>query len=639
MNALARLEDCLAQGLEVSVDALGGVDQILADAETLVASPFLDILVEMVGGGEEATRDALFPFLVDGFVKAADPTAFRDALSILIDSEVLRPHISGSLVLGLTGKIQDRGTDRAAHLAAFALEGLFRLALEGIIAKHRPLLELSELMPSERGMFARHAAKLAGAAYHVWREDDLLAMLERFLSHDEAQGEAAFELGLAYLAKALDGADMDTVLAGLDTARVMFTEAREADEDRADASAYCSAIELISGFAVGRAADELQPALEAMTIAVRDRNALLGIGTLPQWLAPRFDRDTQWFELSQAVQQAARDLSRPSWLNAATTMEAVLGVYEAQCTVGSGIGSLVSPRIEAAFVREIGLAAHLDDLLDEGKWEPIYRPAALKLRAALNDVRQSGAGPGKDAENERFPLLTRVLHDETPIEQIPDKMAQRLEDALTIRNRPPDELANPALHRVFATLRQELTASSEYIGDTQRAFDSVLLQILLFCADRQDAERRDLGPRGNYRFVQNPSEADLQSDLRDFLKGNLIGAQVLNEVRGVGTGRTDIYLAIGGITIIIELKLHEGEFTPDSARRYHSQAVSYQSTNVRLGFLGALEVMDRNDAVPSIGECLWHTAYAPSGGTLARHLIVFRVPGRLIPPSSRRRGI
>ena len=185
-------------------------------------------------------------------------------------------------------------------------------------------------------------------------------------------------------------------------------------------------------------------------------------------------------------------------------------------------------------------------------------------------------------------------------------------------------------------LRDQLSDSSEYKGEVQRSFDAVLQQILIFCADRQNADIRDLGTRGDYLRVRDPSEADLQSDLRDFLKGNLVGAEVLTEVRGVATGRTDIYIRLGGPAFVIELKKHIGEFSPEAAKRYVAQVTSYQATNVKLGFLGALELVDRSGPVPSIEECLWHSAYIPEGGALGRHLIVFRVPGRLKSPSALR---
>ncbi|CAM3003331.1 hypothetical protein SAMN04488021_12556 [Paracoccus aminovorans] len=315
-----------------------------------------------------------------------------------------------------------------------------------------------------------------------------------------------------------------------------------------------------------------------------------------------------------------------------------IDIYDASCSIahGDGLRSVLRPRVEASFLRERGLAAHLNDLLSEGQWPDAQRTIAQDLRARLDEAYRAGVGPGKAGENEQYPLLARILPCGTSTEQIPSDMARSIEAGLASHVAHSSVLANPVLQRVLVSLRDKLSTSSEYTGEVQQEFDAVLQQILMFCSDRQNAEIRDLGARGTYLRAPDPSEADLQSDLREFLKGNLVGAEVLSEVRGVSTGRTDLYVSLGGPAFVIELKKHEGAFSPETAKRYQAQATSYQAANVRLGFLGALELVDRPGPVPSIEECLWHSAYVPEGSALARHLIVFRVPGRLKSPSSLR---
>lgn len=638
MSALDLLEARLAEGKPVTIDDLGGVDGILADADRLQSAPFLDVLADMIGAAPSTEAALLHDFLVGGFALASDPQSFRDAIDQLVRSATLRASIAQSVVAIFTRRIRERGSGREALIAAYALEGLFRLALEGVVTRHRPLLELAEVAPDVPGPFAQHVAKIGGAAFHVWGDDELLTMLHRLLGNEEAEGEAAFELGLAHLARAFDGDDMATILAGLSTARLLFEQAREVDDDRSDARAYRSAIDLVLGFAANRSAAEMQEALTDLVTAARDRAAVLRAGRLAPWLAPRQDADLEWFELARTVQRAADDLSRPSWINAATTMDRILAIYDASCTIahGEGLRTMLRPRIEAAFLRERGLAAHLDDLLREGHWPDPQRMIAQNLRVGLDEAYRTGAKSGKVGENEQYPLLARILPVGTPTEQIPSDMARLLEAGLASHAAHDRVLANPVLQRVLASLRVELAQSHEYTGEVQQAFDAVLQQILMFCSDRQNAEIRDLGARGAYLRERDPGEADLQSDLRDFLKGNLIGAEVLSEVRGIAIGRTDLYISLGGPAFVIELKKHEGPFTPEAANRYRGQATAYQATNVRLGFLGALELVDRTGPVPSIEDCLWHSAYVPEGSSLARHLVVFRVPGRLKSPSGLR---
>lgn len=638
MSALDLLEARLANCQPITIDDLGGVDGILADADRLHAAPFLDILADMISAAPPTEGARLHDFLVGGFDAARDPQSFRDAIDRLIKSTTLRAAMAQAVVAIFTRRIREHATERETLIAAYALEGLFRLALEGEVSRHRPLLELAEVPSDVPGPFAQHVAKIGGAAFHAWGDDDLLTMLHRLLDNEEAEGEAAFELGLAHLARALDGEDMATILARLGTARLLFERAREADDDRSDARAYRSAIDLVLGFAANRSAAEMQETLTDLVTAARDRAAVLRTGCVAPWLAPRQDVDLEWFELARTVQRTADDLARPSWINAATTMDRILAVYDASCTIahGDGLRSVLRPRVEASFLRERGLAAHLDDLLREGQWPDAQRSIAQNLRAGLDEAYRAGAGPGKAGENEQYPLLAHILPGGASTEQIPSDMARSLEAGLASHVAHGRVLANPVLQRVLASLRDQLSASSEYTGEVQQAFDAVLQQILIFCSDRQNAEIRDLGARGAYLRARDPSEADLQCDLRDFLKGNLVCAEVLPEVRGIATGRTDLYISLGGPAFVIELKKHEGAFSPEAANRYRAQATSYQATNVRLGFLGALELVDRPGPVPSIEECLWHSAYVPEGSALARHLIVFRVPGRLKSPSALR---
>jgi hypothetical protein len=638
MSALDLLELRLAGNQPITIDDLGGVDEILADADRLYAAPFLDILADMISAAPPTQGSRLHDFLVGGFDAARDPQSYRDAIDRIIRNATLRAAMAQALVAIFSRRIREHATEREMLIAAYSLEGLFRLALEGDISRHRPLLELAEVAPNAPGPFAQHVAKIGGAAFHAWGDDDVLTVLHRLLDNEEAEGEAAFELGLAHLARAFDGGDLVTILAALDTARLLFERARVADDDRSDARAYRSAIDLVLGFAANRSAADMQETLADLVTATADRAAVLRTGCVAPWLAPRQDVDLEWFELARTVQRAADDLARPSWINAAKTMDRILAVFDASCTIarGEGLQSVLRPRVEAAFLRERGLAAHLDDLLSEGPWPDAQRTIAQNLRARLDEAYRAGASSGKVGENELYPLLARILPKGASTEQLPIDMARYLEAGLASHVAHGHVLANPVLQRVLASLRDKLASSSEYAGDVQRAFDAVLQQIVIFCSDRQNAEIRDLGARGAYLRARDPSETDLQSDIRDFLKGNLVGAEVLPEVRGIATGRTDLYISLGGPAFVIELKKHVGAFSPEAANRYLAQATSYQATNVRLGFLGALELVDRSGPVPSIEECLWHSAYVPEGSTLARHLIVFRVPGRLKSPSALR---
>jgi hypothetical protein len=48
---------------------------------------------------------------------------------------------------------------------------------------------------------------------------------------------------------------------------------------------------------------------------------------------------------------------------------------------------------------------------------------------------------------------------------------------------------------------------------------------------------------------------------------------------------------------------------------------------------GILELVDRTGPPPAIEDCIWHHNLVPDGDTTVRHLVVFKVPGRMRRPS------
>lgn len=634
MTVIDAISSCLAQGEVVTLEHIGGADRLEAERDALLQAPFLDVLVTMAVAAPETDQTILDALLTDGFAAAPSPTVLRDAVHLLIEAPHLRDRLARALTPILVTKVADRSDPRTDLMASYALEALFRLTLADAVNRHRLLALLTEIDGTPSELFAAHAAKLLGAAFTQWGGDDLIEALERLLPAAEA--EAAFELGLITLGDGLEQASMPDILSRLEAAQLRFRQAARADEGRADAVAYDAIIDMIRGFWNETGAADLHATLFRLERAIADRQALLQAGSLPPWLAPRADREIAWVRLARRARRAVDDLSRPSWLNAAATLNAVLAVYDAERTVksGPGLSLLVRPRIEAAFVRERGLAEHLDQLLLESDVFGIDAGLAAQLRDGVQRRSEETEASRKAEENASYPLLTSVLHGLPGADQLPQIAAAALESALGQQTDQAERFLNPVINQLFRELTAAVTACTDYHGETKDGFDALLAQILMFCADRQDAGRKQLGPRTDYLRADDAKEGDLQSDLRQFVKGNLTTAEVLTEVEGIAIGRSDIYVGFGGVRFISELKRHFGAVDREVAKTYFGQAGSYQATNVRLGFLGILELVDRPGPPPTIADCLWHADYIPEGSTLARHIIVFRIPGMLRTPSS-----
>ncbi|MFC6026912.1 hypothetical protein [Methylobacterium mesophilicum] len=615
----------------MTMEAVGGRSAVEAELDAIVRSPHVDVLVSWAinaAPSEEAFADDL---VIKGFEHAGYATAFRSASDALIASEAIRSRVGAKLTKALEARAGLRNDSRNGLIAAYALETWLRLALNEVVQRHRLISVLVEVQPDENGLFLEHAAKIVGAAFHAWRETDLLPVLERLRKNQTASGEATFEYGNALLVIALEGNDQEEVMGGLEAAGTLFAEAVRSDPDRSDAQVYAAVIEVARGFSRGADETDLRLAVNSLEAAAADRTFLLSAGRLPDWLAPRRDKDVQWLELLDAIPRLATDLERPSWLHACEVLDRLLRVYDADRTIadGAAFGVLIRPRIEASFIRERGLLAHLDDRLRDDEFVGEDRTAAAALRERIEEMAAEPNPPGKSREGAYTEKLRGALEDIGAPKQLIERLITAAEGKLYLY----DELANPVIQRVYADIRSQLRGGIYYKGEVRKTFDRLLLQIILFCMDRQDAAKKELGERGDYLFTKNPVEGDLQKDLRGFLVGNLIGSALHTELEGIAKGRCDIYVGHGGWRFLIELKKHEGQVTKQVARSYVGQAASYQGTNVKLGMLGILELVNRTGPPPGLEDCIWFDSLIPDGDTTVRHLVVFKIPGRMKRPS------
>lgn len=631
VGIVSRLEESL-RGEGATLESLGGIEAIVLGGEAIAASPFFELLIPLAAAAAANDRERLVGVLYRAFSVSLHYSAFREGLEKVLDSDLLRLVMREALVPILIGRIGDRQAQGQDLTAAYALEALFQFALEHAPTRFRLMVVMSEFSTREPPLFAEHAAKLVGRAYQQWREAELLNVLTTLQNIDTVAPEAAFELGMAALSKGLEGGSQTEILAGLAEARELFSLSLSSDSERQDAAAYLEVIgilHLISGDADAQA---IGAAIERLAILMEDRQDLLSIGRVPLWLQPRCDREAEWVRLLSTMRRVAADLERPSWLRAASVLEGVLSIYDSERTVaiGSGVNQLFAPRIEGAFVRHQGLAAHLYDLLADEAWVSPFRDSAEHLRSCLARL---ASNPPIELEGAAFPLLSGVLHGNLA-EGLPNEVAVVLEQRLAEHAERRYHIANPVVQRIFGKLTEALAVCSDYAGEAKDFFDQLLVQILMFCLDRQDSDKRTSGLRTNYLRQADATEQDLQLDLREFLRGNLLEAEILSEVSGIAAGRTDLYIYFGRYRFIIELKKHEGIANAVAGRQYRGQAAAYQATNIRLGLLGMLELLNRSGPAPTLEECVWMDTFTPIGSMFPRYIVAFRVPGMLKAPSN-----
>lgn len=630
------IERHLQDDTPLTIASLGGIAALTAQVNSLVLSPYLDVLAELAVDALPAEVAEIDSILLEGFAKCQTPTVVRSAIDIIMQHESLRKRVCTGLAVVLEIRVDAQTTDAESLTAAYALEGLLRLALASCIKKFIPLKALTSNRPDTNGLYAQHAAKLVGVAYTIWSEPDLKDTLKELRKIEDAEGEACFELALVALSEALNAGSVEEIQKYLELASLYLRDARAVDENRADAVAYAAVVDIIQGFHTGAEIAFIDERAEVLSNAVRDRAMLLGNQYLPEWLIPRADREIQWARLVRSVQQACKDLARPSWLRASAVIENLLLVFDADRsfqTLG-GLGQLLRPNIEASFVRERGQLALLDELLEEPDWDQNHKKTALALRARIGLLTTSDNSSGKQFPEGLYPKLQQVLRiSQLPHDWSPEQL-HHLETALNNRHISPRDFSNPVIQRLLTEITSKLEACQDYIGNVREHFNELLAQVFTFCKTRQDGGSKELRDRGSYLRNPDATEFDLQQDLWQWLAGNYRECEILDEVEGIGTGRADLFAAFGGHRFVLEMKRHHGHLDRAAAKKYCNQAATYQNTNVKLGFLGVLELSNRFGPPPSLEECIWHESVLPENSSIVRHLIVFRVPGNLNTPSS-----
>jgi hypothetical protein len=165
------------------------------------------------------------------------------------------------------------------------------------------------------------------------------------------------------------------------------------DEERHDARLFGLAIDALLAFSQNGSDLNLNEAVDEFGELLRLRLLWLS-GTHESWLAPRATAEIEWYRLVVLLREASALLARPSWLDARTSLDQVLQAYSASRAIRiyvregeqSGLPALIEPRIEARFIEEEGLRAHLEDALSEEHQtaaEPREREAAELIRQRL----------------------------------------------------------------------------------------------------------------------------------------------------------------------------------------------------------------------------------------------------------------
>ncbi|MFT7835713.1 hypothetical protein Q5530_06155 [Saccharothrix sp. BKS2] len=656
-----------------TLDDLRGVDAVLADAHVVCRGPQLPYLMQAAASGlanlDTAHHDALLAALRGGIREPDSGWVLNDAIDVLCEHPALLDRLAATTARTLydhaDAALRAEGTATLAHPA---LLGLLRLAVAERTTQHRLLTLLTEITGDEPADALDRLPLLIGLAHDHFGGNDLPEVLVRLADNPRlstpTRADATFELALADLHLALAEHDPSITEDHLRRALLRLHTTDQGQENRHDARLYTAAIDAVlvfSEFHKGNEPETARGRLSALTDRLEtDLTALYawnsGHHDLP-WLAARGQTLGAWARLVTTLRTAATRLTEPSWYDAASALNQLLDVYLADRAIRShpthddGLGTLIFPAIESAFLRHSGLLHHLDQALVHDP-QFIDHPDAIALRDAIRarqaTVAQEGeVMPGKALEYR--PALAGLLADGKHLlhDDLDPDLLDSIETLLQHRQHGFAATGNVRFDDLLAGLLARLAQSPQWRPPFSTEFTTLLEQVLRFLHSRFDAQADLYGARTAYLGPRPPDddgkpqtwpEKAIQDDLHDHLAGQLTPDTVQREIIDVAGGRTDItYTPRPGNRFVIETKRREPKATKEAIERsYLAQATNYTATGPPFGILIVADHGPHTAGYASLDDSVWITSVARSATETPRLIVIGVLPiGRPTPSDLR----
>lgn len=648
------------------------------------------------GGDFEPIRPAAAA-LADAVLETVDPMQFTQNIDAICSDPVLAsmvgPHIAAKC-LTLAAPPRTDGDDPAEVAVlrhAVALEAVARLAILGHASKNKLLGLLEDVAEPQPRRYALAVVRTVGLAFDHWTVDSETADVIDILTGERAPKyskppEAAvvdrndkYRLEIASdamwtkanveVARALRGSTAGQVIERLDAALEALEFVTTAD-DRDDAKMLSSALRLLRGLLVSLegtqgpqdAATWEAPIAEAEDAARRALEFAVSAYGLTHWSGDRKVAVLEgWGRFAHDLAWLRDQLSRDSLYDAAVVLDDVLAIYSASRSYditrfddgAEHVLRIIRPAIAGGLAARAGLLRHLVDHTENLRRRVIaaqeagddatelgqrLTTAETVLAAARSSMTSPAEPPGKRLEQAAPlpPLLANLLGPHPTVtyalagvdSAALAALAADIADQRAGADLDPDIMIMAVRKRVLA----ELSACEDFDGEVVPAVTLVVDQLIKFVSRRLNTQESTKA----YLFDENADEHDLHVDLYDWLSQGPLSSATNVEVQEVGAGRVDIQIGFAGFHIYLELKA-DGTAVPVADKaRYIKQTVSYQASDVRIGFLVVLRLKPTKDRSPSphLTELVSHTVVQMGGSPLERHVVMLEVPGNQTKPSS-----
>lgn len=671
------------------IERLGGWQRVANDFPGTLEDPASVILVRIIAGdaaagGEDAA--AALPAIVDAVLAMESPAGFAESLDALLGSAAVLDAVADRLADGLLALVTaftslGEPSTRDVSRTATALEAVTRLKVGGYGSQFGLLAALERFGSPVPKRLAAAVVRSVGTAVDHWPDAASLIEVVESLAGltaptttqvasadpEDVASDASWVLANIELVRALRADTQTTMLDYLDSSLAYLSLGAET-YDRDDARLLAPVVEAVG--ALTRA----EPGLAALEEALPARTDIewlveqqaqfnLALSGLDHWYADvKRQTTTAWVMLLEDLGRAQELLAQEAFYRPEAAIDDLLEVYRASRSVEvvhrvddlEGVLSVVQPVIEAGFASRAAFVANLDTYTRElaTRLRSVeneqhasmleQHEVAAQVLAEAHSVLARGESPGKDTGGTATMPLPPQLEqlfgtDPEALAKLAEigsgniaRLVAAVENTTTARR--------PSLQEshILRNLAAVLSASPDYVGEVKTAVDEVMLQMVRFVGNRQNAQEN----RKPYLFDQNAIEGDLHEDLYDYL-WSALGHAVDIEVPQVGGGRADLRVKYTAFSVYLELKLDDTTKPLSEKGAYLNQAVTYQATDVRIGFVVALRVkaFPQAGSHPHFTSLFTHATVEVAGEDQVRHLVLVDVPGNRSSPAAKKANV
>lgn len=641
-----KLQSLLAEGKSLHVDDLGGVEAIIGAAPSLAISPLAGEILSAVlrDVGDVAAKDIrpwteLIGILVQG---AASDIVLIEMVDALDACTQLPDAIASDAFTAFLEKARNSSGDLNAYARAVALEGAFRLAA----ANRRMQLRLIDILlgveVSDEPQFLRYAAKIMGVAHSHWREAELVTALQVLTDCDEAAYESCFELGMAFLAAALDEFHREAANSFFRDSLQWFRRAESMREATPEATLYGECLMLLTDFEAHKTESELRQRSALIQKSAFEMLAWHVDANSPAWLGARHVQAACWNDLAGTLASLADSLQEISWWEPGVVIERqVLAAYSAGRAIlkrghDGYLETLVRPRIKASIAQREGQVYLLKCWLQQNRNHGLVGEADAILSGIDQLMSTDAKVPPNPTEAAAiWAPVAAILSQARCSEETKRRFGELVANAFAFSL----ENLSGAEIEVFDHCRSSVENHPDHRDNTRGAklFDTVLLWTVRFLKNRLEMTKKD-DPSVTYLFETADSslvpESALQDDYYRWLCTQSASGEM--EPTNLGGGRADVALKNTGERIVIEVKRELQDASFDVlAKDYAGQTTDYQNVSIRLGFLLVLDLTGaKTEGTPHIRSLIQCRSIHRMGESEPRKVVIVKVPGRRCVPSA-----